>query len=66
MAPRTTVDVTFVDPDGALPANRLPFGYFVDGKRVSEREAMAAHRRGERAQTRAIERVDVPLRERTN
>lgn len=66
MPPRVVVDVAFVDPDSALPANRLPFGYFINGRRVSEREALAAHRRGESVVTREIGRAEVPVRERRN
>ncbi len=65
MASRT-ISVAFLDPDSAIPRGCYLMGYFVDGRRVSEREAMRAHRRGERVITRPLERTEVPIVDRRN
>ena len=57
------VAFAYVDPDSVLPASRLLVGFYVDGRHVSVREAREAHKRGERVETRRIERPEIPLRE---
>lgn len=60
------IEVTFaiIDPDSAIPAGRVAMGAFVDGRRVSMREAAEAHKRGERFEMRTIERPPIPARTR--
>lgn len=55
-----------LDPDSAPPRGCALFGYFVDGKRVSMRQACDAHRRGESVVARRLPRAEIELTVRTN
>lgn len=59
----STIEATFIDPDSMMPEHRLLLGVFANGRRVSMREAREAHKRGERIDTRILERPAIALRQ---